>query len=333
MIQLENLGKCYHTATGSVEAIRNINLTIEDKDIFGIIGLSGAGKSTLVRCINFLEKPTSGRVLVDGVNLATLTPAQLRLQRRSMSMIFQNFNLLEQRTALGNVCYPMEISGIPHAKAKRRAVELLTLVGLEDRLGSYPSQLSGGQKQRVAIARALATEPKVLLCDEATSALDPNTTRSILELLQNINRTMGVTIIIITHEMKVIEQICNKVAVLDKSEVAEFGKVSEVFLAPKSKIAKELILPQNETVERVHSRKVLRVVFDGSSAFEPIISNLTLECHTPVNILGANTKNLDGKVYGQMLLQLPEDAGTLQRVKAYLEVRNITFEEEEIDDV
>ncbi len=328
MIQLENLGKTYISGTNRVEAIRNIDLTVEDGDIFGIIGLSGAGKSTLVRCVNFLEKPTEGRVLFDGVDLGKLTPAQLREKRRQMSMIFQGFNLLEQRTALKNVCYPLEISGVSRAQAKEKALHLLELVGLADKAGSYPSQLSGGQKQRVAIARALATDPKVLLCDEATSALDPNTTRSILELLQNINRTMGVTIIIITHEMKVIEQICNKVAVLDNSRVAEIGNVKDIFVAPKSRIAKELILPKSEAVESVHSEKTLRVVFDGSSAFEPIISNLTLECHTAVNILAANTKNIEGRVYGQMVLQLPEDEGALLRVKSYLDARNIHYEED-----
>lgn len=328
MIQLDNLGKTYINGTSRVEAIQGIDLTIEDGDIYGIIGLSGAGKSTLIRCINFLEKPTEGRVLFDGVDLAQLKPQQLREKRQQMSMIFQSFNLLEQRTALNNVCYPLEITGWNRAKAKARAQELLELVGLADRANAYPSQLSGGQKQRVAIARALATNPKVLLCDEATSALDPNTTRAILDLLQHINRTMGVTIIIITHEMKVIEQICNKVAVLDNSRVAEVGNVKDIFVAPKSRIAKELILPKSEAVESVHSEKTLRVVFDGNSVFEPIISNMTLECHTAVNILASNTKNIEGRVYGQMVLQLPEDEAALTRVKGYLEARNIHYEEE-----
>lgn len=328
MIQLENLGKTYTNGAVKVEAIQNIDLTIEDGDIYGIIGLSGAGKSTLVRCINFLEKPTEGKVLFDGVDLASLSPAQLRKTRQQMSMIFQSFNLLEQRTALNNVCYPLEITGWARAKAKARAMELLEIVGLADRANAYPSQLSGGQKQRVAIARALATNPKVLLCDEATSALDPNTTRAILELLLQINKSMGVTIIIITHEMKVIEQICNKVAVLDNSRVAEVGYVKDIFVAPKSRIAKELILPKSETVESVHSEKMLRVVFDGTSVFEPIISNMTLECHTPVNILDANTKNIEGRVYGQMVIQLPEDEAALTRVKGYLDARNIHYEEE-----
>lgn len=331
MIRLENLGKTYVNGANVVEAIKEINLTIEDGDIFGIIGLSGAGKSTLIRCVNFLEKPTEGKVLFDDVDLGTLSSRDLLKKRQQMSMIFQGFNLLEQRTALKNVCYPLEIARVPKTKALAKAHELLKLVGLEDRENAFPSQLSGGQKQRVAIARALATDPKVLLCDEATSALDPNTTRSILELLQNINTTLGVTIIVITHEMKVIEQICNKVAVLDNSRVAEVGEVKDIFVAPKSKIAKELILPKSEAVESVYSKQVLRVVFDGNSAFEPIISNLTLECRTAVNILAANTKNIKGKVYGQMVLQLPEDTGALLRVKAYLDAREIHYEEDELN--
>lgn len=331
MIELQKLGKTYVNGAQSVEAIKDIDLTVNDGDIFGIIGLSGAGKSTLIRCINYLEKPTEGKVLFDGVDLGTLTPRQLLAKRREMSMIFQGFNLLEQRTALGNVCFPLEIGHVPHTAAREKASRLLELVGLADRTGAYPSQLSGGQKQRVAIARALATDPKVLLCDEATSALDPNTTRSILELLQKINRTMGVTIIVITHEMKVIEQICNKVAVLDSSRIAEVGNVKDIFVAPKSRIAKELILPQSEAVDTIRSKKILRVVFDGSSAFEPIISNLTLECRTAVNILAANTKNIEGKVYGQMVLQLPEDETTLMRVKAYLTSRGVHFEEDELN--
>ncbi len=213
MIQLKHLSKIYDNGKTRVEAIKDINLTVEDGDIFGIIGLSGAGKSTLIRCINFLEEPTQGQVIFDGVDLGSISHKELLKKRQSMSMIFQSFNLLSQRTALGNVCYPMEIAGKPKREARQRAEQLLELVGLGDKKGSYPVQLSGGQQQRVAIARALATDPKVLLCDEATSALDPNTTASILNLLKEINRTMGVTIIVITHEMRVIEQICNKVAV------------------------------------------------------------------------------------------------------------------------
>ena len=328
MIEIKGLTKTYHSSSGDTTAIRDINLTIEDGDIFGIIGLSGAGKSTLVRCINFLERPTAGSVVFGGVDLGQLDDAGLRAIRKKMSMIFQSFNLLSQRTALKNVTYPLEISGVKHADAVKRARELLALVGLEDKQNSYPSQLSGGQKQRVAIARALATDPQVLLCDEATSALDPNTTRQVLELLKRINAEMGVTIIIITHEMRVIEQICNKVAVIDQSHIVEQGSVKDIFLSPKSKIARELILPKSEAVSQVSGKTCLRIAFDGNSAFEPVISNLTLECHTAVNILGADTKNIDGRAYGQMIVQLPDDPVSVQRIIEYLKRINISFTEE-----
>ena len=331
MIKLVDLCKTFSMESGDVEAVKNVNLTIEDGDIFGIIGLSGAGKSTLVRCLNLLERPTSGSVLFDGVDLASLSRKELLNVRHSISMIFQGFNLLSQRTALRNICYPMEITGVPKKEAKEKAMKLLEVVGLADKANSYPSQLSGGQKQRIAIARALATDPKVLLCDEATSALDPTTTHSILALLKHINETMGVTIIVITHEMRVVEQICNKVAVLNHGEVVETGTVKEVFLAPKSAMARELILPKSAAVERVDGKQLLRIVFDGSSSFEPVISNLSLECHTAVNILGADTKNIDGKAYGQMLLQLPDDEASVYRIKAYLDSRKIRYEEGTLD--
>lgn len=327
MITLEHVSKTFQTDKNTVEAVRDVSLHVEKGDIFGIIGLSGAGKSTLVRCINFLERPTSGKVLFRGVDLASLTHSELLATRRSISMIFQNFNLLAQRTALKNVCYPMEIAGVPKKEAVARAAELLSIVGLDDRMQNYPAQLSGGQKQRVAIARALAMKPEVLLCDEATSALDPNTTRSILSLLQEINRTMGVTIVVITHEMKVVEQICNKVAVLDNGVVAECGLVKDIFVSPQSAIARDLILPRQSAVEEVRGNCVLRIVFDGQSAFEPVVSNLSLECHAAVNILGADTKNIDGRAYGQMLLQLPEDEATSIRVRKYLDSRGIVYEE------
>lgn len=276
MIKLQNLTKVYGSGENSVEAIKDINLDIEKGDIFGIIGLSGAGKSTLVRCINYLEIPTGGTVVFDGKDLSKLSKKELLKTRQSMSMIFQGFNLLAQRTVLKNICYPLEIAKVPSHEAKKRAKELLELVGLSDKANSYPAQLSGGQKQRVAIARALATNPKVLLCDEATSALDPNTTRSILQLLKDINKKMNVTIVVITHEMKVIEQICNKVAVIDKSHIVEQGSVKEIFMRPKSQIAKELILPKTEAIERMAGKKCIRIVFDGASAFEPTISTLRL---------------------------------------------------------
>lgn len=246
MIKIDNVSKVFQTLNGEFEALKNINLTIGDGDIFGIIGLSGAGKSTLVRCINLLEKPTEGNVYLDTDKLNALTPKQFREKRRKIGMIFQQFNLLNQRTALKNVCYPLEISGVSKKDAVEKAERLLSLVGMLDKKSSYPSQLSGGQKQRVAIARALATDPKVLLCDEATSALDPDTTNSILELLKNINEEMGVTIVIITHEMSVVEKICSKMAILDSGEIVESGDVKGIFLSPKSHIGKKLIVPKDE---------------------------------------------------------------------------------------
>ncbi len=328
MIELKNLTKTYHSRSGDVHAIENISLTIEDGDIFGIIGLSGAGKSTLIRCINFLETPTDGHVLFDGVDLGTLTHKQLLKTRQSMSMIFQGFNLLSQRTALKNVCYPMEIAHVPRTEAVARARELLALVGLSDKENAYPSQLSGGQKQRVAIARALAMSPKVLLCDEATSALDPNTTRSILDLLRDINRKMGVTIVVITHEMRVIEQICNKVAVLDASHIAEMGCVRDIFAHPQSQIARELLFADAHTTPQAIEGKKLRIVFNGEEAGLPIVSDLILECRVPVNILFADTKELGGKAYGQMIIQLPDNAQQVATVCDYLRSKSITFNEE-----
>lgn len=328
MIELKHLSKVYDNGKTKVEAIKDINLTIEDGDIFGIIGLSGAGKSTLIRCVNFLEEPTSGQVIFDGVDLGTISHKELLKKRQSMSMIFQNFNLLSQRTALGNICYPLEIAGVDKKKAKEKARKLLDIVGLSEKENAYPVQLSGGQKQRIAIARALATDPKVLLCDEATSALDPTTTASILNLLKEINKTMGVTIIIITHEMKVIEQICNKVAVIDNSNIVEEGLVKDVFTAPKSHIAKQLILPKNEGVPEADGFRCLRLVFDGTSAFEPIISALSRQCSVDVNILGANTKNIEGVAYGQMLIQMPEDEEKVADIKAFLDSKKVKYKEE-----
>ena len=327
MIELKHLGKIYSSASGSVEALKDVNLTIADGEIFGIIGLSGAGKSTLVRCINLLERPTSGEVLVDGQNIMALSQKELLQVRRQIGMIFQGFNLLEQRTVLRNICFPLEISGTPKAEAKKRAEELLRVVGLSDKAASYPSQLSGGQKQRVAIARALATNPRYLLCDEATSALDPNTTRSILELLREINKTLGITIIVITHEMAVIEEICQRVAIIDSSRIAEVGTVDEVFTRPKSAMAKQLIYPDGKRNSLATGKRYCRIVFDGNSSFEPVISNMVLECKAPVNIMFADTKNMDGKAYGQMILQLPEDERAAKRALAYLETQNVHAEE------
>ena len=331
IIEIRGLRKTFGQGEAAVTALDGIDLSIEKGEIYGIIGLSGAGKSTLVRCMNLLETPTEGTVRVDGQEITTLSPKELRKARQSITMIFQGFNLLMQRSALDNICFPLELSGTPRKEAIARARELLKVVGLEDREGAYPAQLSGGQKQRVAIARALATNPKVLLCDEATSALDPTTTQSILALLQKLNRSLGVTVVIITHEMKVVEQICGRVAILAESHVVEEGKVSEVFRHPKTAAARQLLMPGSETArETLAQGRAYRITFDGSTAEQPVVSGMVLSCGEPVNILFADMKNIEGKTYGQMLLQLPENEGAAARMLAYLESQRITYTEEEV---
>ena len=327
VIEIKSLSKTYKTKDTEVHALNDINLSIEKSDIFGIIGMSGAGKSTLVRCINMLEHPTKGTVLFDGRDLCKLSDLQLREARRSMGMIFQQFNLLMQRTALENICFPMEIAGIKKADAVQRAKELLELVGLSDRANSYPSQLSGGQKQRVAIARALATKPKVLLCDEATSALDPSTTHSILALLKDINQRLGITIVVITHEMSVIEEICNRVAIVDESRIAETGAVEEIFSKPKTAAAQKFVYPNGRHTEKPISKRCMRIVFDGSSSYEPIIANMVLECKAPVNFMYADTRNIDGKAFGQMVVQLPEDEILARKMFNYVRANGLSAEE------
>lgn len=329
MIQTVNVSKTFSGKEGQVEALKNISLNIYKEDIFGIIGMSGAGKSTLVRCLNFLERPTSGQVYVEGKDLSALTEKQLRNERTQIAMIFQHFNLLMQRNVLDNVCFPMEIIGMSKANARKRAVELLEEVGLEDKARSYPAQLSGGQKQRVAIARALATEPKILLCDEATSALDPTTTKSILELLREINRKHGITIVIITHAMSVVQEICNRVAIIDNGELAETGTVLEVFSRPKSHAAKKLVFPDggDSSVAEMRGRRCIRIVFSSNSSFEPVIGNMVLHCNAPVNILLADTRDIGGIAQGQMILQLPEEEQTAARMIQYLRDRNLGVEE------
>ena len=331
IIRIEHLSKIFNGAAGRIVALEDINLSINRGDIFGIIGLSGAGKSTLVRCMNLLEVPTDGKVIFDGKNLLDMPKPELLATRQSIGMIFQDFNLMAQRNAIKNICYPMEVAKVPRKQAEKRAHELLELVGLADRAKAYPSQLSGGQKQRVAIARALAMNPKVLLCDEATSALDPNTTRQILDLLKKINEELGVTIVVITHEMKVIETICNRVAVLDQSHVVEEGMVRDVFIQPKSKIARQLIMPNADSPVAFSDSNCLRLVFDGYSAFDPVISKLALECHAAVNVLFANVRSVEGKTIGQMLLQLPQDETTVLRVKQWLTDHNIKYKEETLN--
>ncbi len=327
IIELVGLGKTFLSKNSTVKALEDINLTIYEGEIFGIIGLSGAGKSTLVRCINYLEKPTAGTVIFDGIDLGRVKEKELLILRQSMGMIFQQFNLLMQRTALQNICFPMEIAGIPRAEAKKKATELLEVVGLTEKAKAYPAQLSGGQKQRIAIARALATNPKILLCDEATSALDPTTTRSILSLLKEINQKLGITVIVITHEMSVIEEICNRVAIIDQSHIAEVGEVEDIFIRPKSKIAKQLVFSGETHIESFVGEHKCRIIFDGRTSFEPVIANMILECRTPVNILFADTKDIDGKAFGQMIIQLPDDEISRKRVYAYLQSNQIPYEE------
>ena len=328
MIELKHITKVFPTPEGDFEALHDVSLTIGDGDIFGIVGMSGAGKSTLVRCINLLERPTSGQVVIDGEDLTTLSAPQLREKRRAISMIFQQFNLLMQRTCLKNICFPMEIAGVPRAEAKKRALEYLDIVGLPDKANAYPAQLSGGQKQRIAIARALASNPKVLLCDEATSALDPTTTRSILKLIQDINRRLGITAIIITHEMAVVESICTHVAILEKGRMVETGTVEEVFSNPKTEAGRRLVFPEGANIDKFPVAGVVRVVFNGGSSYEPLIASLAIDCGVKVNILGADTRNVNGKAFGSMLLGLPEDKGEAARAMSYLKAqKDVTVEE------
>ncbi len=327
IIFIENLSKRFTGGTGEVQALKDITLDIRAGEVFGIIGMSGAGKSTLVRCINLLEKPTSGNVYIDGQNLGAMTKPQLNHARKSIGMIFQLFNLLMQRTALGNVCFPLEISGVDKHTAQRRGRELLAMVGLADKENAYPSQLSGGQRQRVAIARALATNPKVLLCDEATSALDPATTREILTLLKDINRRFGITIVVITHEMSVIEQICQRVAIINDSRIVESGAVEEIFSRPKSAAARRLVYAEDRQLEPVAGKRCCRIVFDGSSSYEPVVAGMVLEFGQAVNIMFADTRDIDGKAFGQMVLQLPDRGVVAGGMIKYLRVKGLTVEE------
>ena len=327
MIQVENLCKSFFTKNGTVEAARNISFSIEKGEIFGIIGLSGAGKSTLVRCLNLLERPTSGTIRIKGKNLMELPERKLRKERQNIGMIFQHFNLLMQRTALDNVCFPMEIVGISKKEARKKALEYLKIVGLEEKALSYPSQLSGGQKQRVAIARVLASDPEILLCDEATSALDPQTTKSILELIRKINKEYGITVVVITHEMSVVQEICNRVAVLERGVLVESGTVEELFRSPKTEAARRLVFSGRAQIQKMNGKRLVRVTFKDKSSFEPVIANLVLTYRTPVNILYADTKNIGGSAEGEMILQLPEIEETAEKMIEYLRETNMGVEE------
>ena len=338
-IVIENLYKSFDTKDGKVEALKNVNLSIVSGDIYGIIGMSGAGKSTLVRCINFLEVPTKGRVLINGKSLGDYTSRELRKQREDIGMIFQHFNLLMQKNVLENVCFPLYIQGKSKKDAKKRAKELLDIVGLGDRTGAFPAQLSGGQKQRVAIARALASDPKILLCDEATSALDPQTTSSILALLKDINQRFNITIVIITHQMSVVREICSHVAIVKGGEVAEQGTVEDIFTHPKTAVARELL--KNDVgddgeekrgtaaggKEIIKSGEKIRIVFSENSAFEPVIANLILNFNEPVNILKADTKNVGGVAKGEMVLEFAPDCTKNKEMKQYLLERGLEIEE------
>ena len=330
MIELQHLTKRFaSTSGGTVVALKDINLTIRDGDIYGIIGMSGAGKSTLVRCINMLERPDEGSVLVNGRAMQQLSAAELRAARREITMIFQQFNLLMQRTCLDNILFPMELTKTPKAQAEARARQLLELVGLPDKADAYPAQLSGGQKQRIAIARALATDPKVLLCDEATSALDPNTTQAILQLIQKINRELGITVVVITHQMSVVEQICNRVAILDEGTVVEEGEVQAIFSHPNSAAARRLVYPAGAPkAEALPGHRLVRVAFNGTQTTDkPLVASLAIECGALVSILAADTRIVNGQTLGSMLLALPEgDAAA--RAMAYIQnYPGITCEE------
>ena len=321
MIEIKHLSKTFGVSGGTVDALKDITLTIPDGEIYGIIGMSGAGKSTLVRCINMLERPTAGDILIDGKSMTELSQRELREKRRDITMIFQGFNLLMQRNCLKNVCFPLELAGVKKADAEKRAAELLELVGLGDKFKSYPAQLSGGQQQRVAIARALATHPEILLCDEATSALDPQTTQSILSLIRDIHDRLGITVIIITHQMSVVEQICTRVAILDGGEVAEEGAVSDVFSSPKSEAAKRLVYPEGyqNPVMSGEDGAVIRVVFNGANATEtPLIAKMAIEENIAASILSASTRSIGDKAYGNMLLGISGGKEQTKRALDYL---------------
>ncbi|MFI3236977.1 MAG: ATP-binding cassette domain-containing protein [Lachnospiraceae bacterium] len=327
MIKIEHVSKTFEVKGTPVHALKDINMTIDAGDIFGIIGMSGAGKSTLIRCLNFLEKPSTGNIIVNGKDLSSLTEKELRKTRTRISMIFQHFNLLMQKSILDNVCFPLEIAGMKKNEATSKAMELLEIVGLTEKAKVYPSQLSGGQKQRVAIARALASDPEILLCDEATSALDPQTTKSILSLLKEINQKFGITVVLITHEMSVVEEICSHVAILSGGELVETGTVHELFASPKSEEGKKLIYGSDTQAPFEEGNRCIRIVFTENSSFEPVIANMILQFKTPVNIMKADTRNIDGIAKGEMVLQMPEDRELMEKMIVYLLNHNLTVEE------
>ena len=322
MIELQNLSKNFVTADGPVDALKHVNLTIRDGDIYGIIGMSGAGKSTLVRCINMLERPTEGSVVWDGKDLGALSEKQIQQVRHQITMIFQSFNLLMQSTCLQNIMFPLKLARVPKAEAEARARELLDTVGLPDKANVYPAQLSGGQQQRIAIARALATNPRVLLCDEATSALDPKTTQSILELIRQINRDTGITVIVITHQMSVVQEICNRVAILEHGSVVEEGEVSQVFSHPRAAATRALVFPDMASGEGQRGSgygQLIRLIFEGSVTIDkPLIASMAMECGIAANILGASTRTVGKREYGYMLLEIPGGPDELAKALKYI---------------
>lgn len=338
-IEVKQINKTFETKGDVVHALKDINLSIDKADIYGIIGMSGAGKSTLVRCLNYLERPTEGEIVIDGKVLGSLSEKQLREERRNIAMIFQHFNLLMQKNVLNNVCFPLKLKKVGKKEAEKKAYELLETVGLKDKAKAYPSQLSGGQKQRVAIARALASNPDILLCDEATSALDPQTTESILELLKEINKKYGITIIIITHQMSVVQEICNRVAIIEDGELVEEGYVTDIFANPKSNAAKKLILGEDAVADvrddgntKGHNQtKKIRAVFTENSAYEPVIANAILEYKVPINILQANTRNVGGIAKGEIILGLPEGKELQENIENYLVRHGLTVQEVTMD--
>lgn len=336
IIQIQDVSKKFQTKDGEIDALKRVTLDIEAGDIYGIIGMSGAGKSTLVRCINHIEVPTEGTVIVQDKDLSKLSEKELRKQREHIGMIFQHFNLLMQKSVLENVCFPLFIQGKSKAEAKKKAYELLDIVGLKDRAKAYPSQLSGGQKQRVAIARALASDPQILLCDEATSALDPQTTSSILALLQDINKRFGITIVVITHQMAVVREICNRVAIMKDGQVVENGSTVEIFNHPKSEVARELLRKDDggdtdgddqQTANQIQDGTKIRIVFTENSAFEPVIANMILTFKEPINILKAATKNVGGVAKGEMILEIPNGSTNVKAMEQYLIDRGLEIEE------
>ena len=339
MIKLENIDVTFKQGVKVVNAVKNVSLHVEPGDIYGIIGYSGAGKSTLVRTINLLQRPTKGNVVVNGVDLLKLKPKGLRAARKKIGMIFQHFNLMNTLSVFDNVAFPLKKSGKTKSEIEQKVLSLLELVGLEDKVNSYPRQLSGGQKQRVAIARALANDPDVLLCDEATSALDPKTTYSILELLQKVNVQLGITIVIITHEMQVVKEICNKVAVMEEGEVIEQGSVLEIFTNPERDLTKDFIdTPThiNQGIETVLSHEQLlnlqegdylvKISFVGASTGEPLITKLSTQFQVAANILFANVEIIQDTPVGTLLVGLSGEKSGIENALSYIKEQGVSVD-------